>query len=90
VLQCDPAGYAACCAAVGGVDWLDRLSTVACPTLIIAGALDVGAPPAMSQAMAERIPGAELVVIDDASHLSVVEQPERFGHALQKFLAHVA
>ena len=27
------------------------------------------------EAMQQRIPGAELVVIDDAAHLSVVEQP---------------
>ena len=59
---------------------------IRCPTLVIAGAEDVGAPVAMSEAMAERIPGAELVVIDDASHLSVVEQPAQFGHALHSLL----
>jgi 3-oxoadipate enol-lactonase len=87
VLRTDAAGYAACCHAVGAVDWLERLATVRCPTLVIAGALDVGAPVAMSQAMAERIPGAELVVIDDASHLSVAEKPVEFEQALQQFLA---
>ena len=89
VLRCDPVGYAACCQAVGGVNWLDRLSSVSCPTLIIAGALDVGAPVAMSQAMAERIPGAELVVFDETSHLSVAEQPAQFAQRLQDFLARV-
>jgi 3-oxoadipate enol-lactonase len=87
VLRTNAAGYAACCHAVGAVDWLERLATVRCPTLVIAGALDVGAPVVMSQAMAERIPGAELVVIDDASHLSVAEQPAEFEQALQQFLA---
>jgi 3-oxoadipate enol-lactonase len=62
---------------------------VNCPTLIIAGALDVGAPVSMSQAMAERIAGAQLVVFDDASHLSVVEQPELFAQHLRAFLARV-
>jgi len=90
VLKTDSVGYAACCAAVGGVDWLERLNTVKCQTLIIAGALDVGAPPAMSQAMAEKIPGAELVVFDEASHLSVAEQPALFAQTLQRFLARVA
>ena len=90
VLRCDPVGYAACCQAVGGVDWLGRLNTVTCPTLIIAGALDVGAPVAMSQAMAERIPGAELVVFDEASHLSVAEQPAQFAQVLQGFLMRAA
>jgi 3-oxoadipate enol-lactonase len=87
VLRTNAAGYAASCHAIGAVDWLERLATVRCPTLVIAGALDVGAPVAMSQAMAERIPGAELVVIDDTSHLSVAEQPVEFEQALQQFLA---
>ncbi|MES2101463.1 MAG: alpha/beta fold hydrolase [Pseudomonadota bacterium] len=89
VLSSDPAGYAATCAAVGGVDWLERLNTVTCPTLVIAGALDVGAPVAMAQAIVERIPGAELVVLDQASHLSVVEQPAAFAAALDTFLNRV-
>ena len=86
VLRTDAAGYVACCHAVANVNWLDRLAQVKCPTLIIAGALDVGAPVAMSQAMAERIPGAELVVLADASHLSVAEQPALFSQHLQRFL----
>ena len=89
VLRCDPAGYAACCQAVGGVNWLDRLNTITCPTLIIAGALDIGAPVSMSQAMAERIMGSELVVFDEASHLSVAEQPAQFAQTLHAFLARV-
>ena len=89
VLRTDAAGYVACCHAVSAVDWLDQLSQLRCPALIIAGAQDVGAPVAMSQAMAERIPGAELLVFDEASHLSVAEQPTLFAQALQRFLARV-
>jgi 3-oxoadipate enol-lactonase len=89
VLRCDPAGYAACCAAVAGTDWLERLSQVACPALIIAGALDVGAPVAMAQAIAERIGGAELVVIDETAHLSVVEQPHHVERLVRAFLARI-
>ena len=36
--------------------------------------------------MAARIAGAELVVIDDAAHLSNLEQPEAFNQALGTFL----
>jgi 3-oxoadipate enol-lactonase len=89
VLRCDPAGYAACCRAVGQVDWLDQLHRVACPSLVIAGALDVGAPVAMSEAIAQRIAGSELVVIDGAAHLSVIEQPAAFSSALDAFLVRV-
>ncbi len=86
VLRSDPAGYVATCHAVGQVDWLERLSSVRCPTLVIAGALDVGAPVAMSQAMVERIPGAELLVFDRAAHLSVAEEPAAFTAAIDAFL----
>ena len=87
LLRSDAAGYVACCHAVAAVDWLDRLAQVRCPTLVIAGAQDVGAPLAMSQAIAERIAGSELVVLDDASHLSVAEVPALFAQHLQRFLA---
>jgi 3-oxoadipate enol-lactonase len=89
VLRTDAAGYVACCHAVAGVNWLERLAEVRCPTLVIAGAQDVGAPVAMSQAMAERIPGAELVVFDEASHLSVAEVPALFEGAVRGFLVRV-
>jgi 3-oxoadipate enol-lactonase len=86
LLRDDAAGYAASCAAVAGVDWLERLSTIACPTLVISGARDAGAPPAMGQAIAERIAGAKFEVIADASHLSVMEAPAEFDALVRAFL----
>ena len=87
ILRNDPAGYAASCAAVAGVAWQDRLGGITCPTLVISGARDAGAPPAMGQAIAERIPGARLEIIEDASHLSVLETPGKFEALLKSFLA---
>jgi 3-oxoadipate enol-lactonase len=86
LLRDDPSAYASACAAVAGVDWLDRLSTIRCPTLVIAGARDIGAPPSMGQAIAERISGARFHVIEDASHLSVAEAPEVFATLVGDFL----
>jgi len=86
LLRDDAAGYAASCQAVAGVDWLDRLAQVRCPTLVIAGARDAGAPPAMGQAIADRIPGAVLHVVEDASHLSVLETPGEFREITGRFL----
>lgn len=87
ILRTDPLGYAAACHAVRSVDWLDRLGEIRVPTLVIAGARDVGATPAMAQAIAQRIAGAELRLLDDASHLSVAEMPQAFLDAVQAFLA---
>lgn len=86
LLRTSATGYAATCHAVREVDWLERLPQVRCPTLVIAGALDVGAPVAMSQAIAERIPGARLEVLAEASHLSVAEQPQQFAALVEGFL----
>ncbi|HEX6707127.1 MAG TPA: alpha/beta fold hydrolase [Albitalea sp.] len=89
LLRSDPKGYVASCQAVMAVDWLDALPSVRCPTLVIAGAQDVGATPAMAQAIVERIPGAQLQVFEEASHLSVAEVPEVFAHTVEKFVARV-
>jgi 3-oxoadipate enol-lactonase len=86
ILRCDPKGYAACCSAVARVDWLAQLATIKVPTLIIAGALDVGAPPSMAEAMKAALPAAELVILDGASHLSVEEQPAKFSAIVAAFL----
>lgn len=89
LLRCDAAGYVASCHAVAAVDWLDALSNLKVPTLVIAGEHDVGATPAMAQAIAERIPGATLEVLKHASHLSVAEQPAAFATLVRGFLRRV-
>lgn len=86
VLTCDAAGYIACCHAIAGIDTTARLPGVALPTLVIAGALDLGTPPAMARTIAQAIPGARLVVLPEASHLSVLEQPQAFRDALDDWL----
>ncbi len=80
-------GYLGCCDAIAELDLLEQLPRIAAPTLVIAGELDAGTPPAMSQAIAERIPGARLAVIPGAAHLSAVENPEAFAAEVERFLA---
>ena len=57
---------------------------ITCPTLVIAGSRDEATPPAMSQAIAQGIAGAQLRSLD-AAHLSAVEQPEAFARLLLDF-----
>src|SRR5512146_685391 len=90
VLRSDPAGYVACCHAIAGVDWPGRLAQVKVPALVVAGALDVGAPPSMSQAIAERIAGSRLVVLDGVAHLSSAERPEALAALVREFVAGLA
>lgn len=86
VLTCDTAGYIACCQAVAGVDTTARLPGVTQPALVIAGALDQGTPPDMARTLAQALPAARLVVLPEASHLSVLEQPQAFREALDGWL----
>jgi 3-oxoadipate enol-lactonase len=79
-------GYVGCCHAIAELDLTARLGAIACPTRIIVGDQDVGTPVAMSQAIQAAIPGSELVVIPQASHLSNLEQPDAFNRALLDFL----
>lgn len=89
IRRTDPRGYVGCCHAIAALDLTDRLGAIALPTLIVVGADDAGTPVAASRAIHERIPGSELVVIESASHLSNLEQPEAFDRAVSAFLAQV-
>jgi 3-oxoadipate enol-lactonase len=82
----DPKGYAGCCQAIKLLDLTDRLSAIRVPTLILVGDEDAGTPVAASRTIHERIPGSQLVLIPNASHLSNLEQPEAFTQALLGFL----
>lgn len=62
------------------------LEELAVPTLVITGDEDRVYPAGLVQRMAQRIPGAELVVLEGCGHLSNLEQPERFNEVLLDFL----
>lgn len=87
VVSTTQAGYLGSCHAVMNHDTTARLAGIRVPTLVIAGALDEATPVSMSREIESRVPGARLVVIDAASHLSVLEQPDAFRTAVSRFLA---
>lgn len=62
------------------------LGRIRCPTLLMVGRQDAWSPLSQHEAMAERIPGAELVVIEDAGHMAPCERPEAVTTALVRFL----
>jgi len=79
-------GYIGCAEAIRKLNYLDRLSQIKVPTLIIVGEEDPGTPVSVSAAMHERIPNSKLVILPSARHLSNVEQAEAFNTVLLKFL----
>lgn len=80
-------GYVGCCEAIRTLDLTARLKELRVPTLVIVGKDDPGTPPAVAEIIANAIEGAELRVLEDASHLSNVQQPEAFNRALEEFLS---
>jgi pimeloyl-ACP methyl ester carboxylesterase len=74
--------------AVGSSQWdgYDRISGITTPTLVLHGELDALVPPANGRTIAERIPGAELVLLPDANHVLMTDQPEQVGKALVDWL----
>ena len=86
-LETDPRGYIGCCDAIRDLDFSGKLAQIRARTLVIAGEKDVGTPPAMSEAIAAKIPGARMAIIPGAAHLSAVESPLEFAALVGEFLA---
>jgi 3-oxoadipate enol-lactonase len=62
------------------------LSKIKIPTLIICGREDKVTPLEQSKFLNGSIPNSILNIIDDAGHLSNLEQPEQFNKTLKKFI----
>jgi pimeloyl-ACP methyl ester carboxylesterase len=70
-------------------DSTDTLATINVPALIIGGAGDQLFKPEIPQQMAERIPGAKLVMVADAGHVPMLEQPQIVNDALRDLVKRV-
>jgi pimeloyl-ACP methyl ester carboxylesterase len=65
-----------------------NLGQIHCPTLIVGGRDDHRTTPAAHEALAQEIPGSELVFIDDAAHFTPLEKPEVVSSVLERWLTH--
>jgi 3-oxoadipate enol-lactonase len=62
------------------------LGRISAPTLVVVGEDDAISPPEVARSLVGSIPGARLMVVAEAGHLSNLESPERFNDALANFL----
>jgi 3-oxoadipate enol-lactonase len=83
-----PEGYAGCCGAISGLDTLDQLRDLRSPCLVMVGEQDMGTPPAMSELIHQHWPASSYVVLQNAAHISNIEQAQAFTDAVMKFLPH--
>lgn len=82
----DPDGYIGHCTALRDADLRRAVGSIHVPSLVIVGAADVSTPPEDGRWLHDRIPGATLVELDDAGHLSNLERPATFTDAVLEHL----
>jgi 3-oxoadipate enol-lactonase len=82
----DATGYIACCQAVKAFDFREKVGGVRVPTLVIAGMHDPATTPIDTKFVADRIAASKFVELN-ASHLSNIEQREKYSAAVAEFLA---
>jgi 3-oxoadipate enol-lactonase len=70
-------------------DILGRIATIRAPTLVMCGTEDRSTAPVHSERIADRIPGARLVLVRGAGHLSALEQPAKVNETLVPFVRDV-
>jgi pimeloyl-ACP methyl ester carboxylesterase len=86
----DPTLFLAMLAEAGRHSARDLLPYIEVPALVVAGTRDGFTPPELSTAMAEEIPGAELIEVVDGSHTAPLERPHFVNAAVVTFLARLA
>ncbi len=71
------------------LDVSEVLDVLDVPTLVMFGTHDRLTPPGAAERMAKAIKGAELSVVQDAGHMSMLERPQVVNAELRRFLAKV-
>jgi L-proline amide hydrolase len=68
-------------------DWsvVDRLHSIAAPTLLLSGRYDE-ATPATVQPYFDHIPDVRWEILENASHMPFIEEPERYREVVETFL----
>ena len=89
MLRVPLAGLRQSIAALPAHDVRDRMGAIAAPTLVVVGELDEETPPSYAEALAAGIPGARLVVIPGAGHLTPFEAPDALSALLRDHVAAV-
>jgi 3-oxoadipate enol-lactonase len=79
-------GYTGCGQALQKLDFRAGMASISVPALFMTGASDGSTPPEASREMQALVPGSKCVIVDPASHISNIENPEQFDAAL---LAHI-
>lgn len=89
IRKSDPRMYRQAMLELARVDLTGRLGNIHVPTLVISGAEDTTIPLKNQKELALRIPRAEHVIIPQAGHGVIADQPEAFNRFLSEFIERV-
>jgi pimeloyl-ACP methyl ester carboxylesterase len=84
LMRQDPEGYALSCEALADAQPA-QVESLKVPALLITGSEDAVSPPAAVRALAKRIPGSRITIVDSCGHWATVECASRITEALMNF-----
>lgn len=87
VAGADHEAYFATMTALMEHDASDMLPSIKCPVLVVGGEKDWVTPPKASRYLAERIPGAKIVMLEDATHFGVMEYGRELWDPIDELLS---
>jgi pimeloyl-ACP methyl ester carboxylesterase len=84
----NPVGVKGCLLAMAGrTDTTRFLNKITLPTLIISGAEDKLTPPEVMKQMADQIRNSKFVLVEEAGHMTPIENPQAVSEAIKNFLS---
>jgi len=83
----DQVSYANLANSILAYDSLERVGSIKCPTLIMAGRLDPICSMTSTQWMVERMPHAEVVMFEHSSHFFLMEEAPKSMATIKQWLA---
>ena len=89
LLQQSPEFHAGMWEMISGLEFAARLPAISCPTLVIAGELDINAPVHAAERIVEAIPSSRLATMPGLGHFPPLEAADEFNRILSAFLASI-
>ena len=89
ILSTGTEGFIACASAVRDMAQTTMLLQVKAPTLVLVGRQDPACSVEKAEVIHRMIDGSQLVILEEAAHLSNIEQPQAFNTALRGFIDRV-
>ena len=82
----EPKAFQHACKILQECDLTPLLHRTKVPTLVVCGEFDQATPPALTKAIADKVPGARYVELPGCGHCPPLEQPDQFIAAIKDFV----